>query len=136
MRNYGEGMINSVTSIRRKVDETPISQKVCRQKVVVSCYHLVTRCATGGECLSKDFDERPSGENVVNLSRSTAMWWSLDREERNGVAGKGSWRKRMPPCNGRDKATKGWKYLSRKVAHFQQVFPGENLFGRYYYWRC
>ncbi len=129
-------MLNSVTGIRRKVDDTPVNQKVCRQVVVVNAYHLVTRCAAGGECLSKDFVERQSGGNVVNLSRSTLKGWSPDREERDGAAGKGCWRKRMPPCNGGDRATGRWRYPGRKAAHFQRVFPGETLLGRDNHWGC
>jgi hypothetical protein len=123
-------MINSVTGIRRKVDETPVNQKVYRQVGALNCCLLVTRGAVGEECLSKDFVERQSGGNVVNLSHSTVRRWSPDCEERDGAAGKRCWRKRMLPCNGGDRATATWGYPSRKTAHFQRVFPEGNLLRR------
>jgi len=65
-----------------------------------------------------------SMRNTVNpMSRSREGAGGLVRAA-VGIAGIGSWRKRMPPCNGADKRCN--ITLLRKRAHFQPVVRDEN----------
>ncbi len=106
MRNRREDMINFVTRNRRKWMIRRQTKMACCQVAVVNRYRLVTCRAAGGECLSKDLVERQSRGNAVNPSCSIIETrWSSNRKERDGMAGKGCWRKRMLPCNGVDRAT-------------------------------
>lgn len=64
-----------------------------------------------------------SMRNTVNpMSRSHEGAGALARAA-VGIAGKGSWRKRTPPCNGADRRCN--ITLPRKRAHFQSVVRDE-----------
>jgi hypothetical protein len=57
----------------------------------------------------------------------------------DGAADKGGRRKRMPPCNGADRAAparRGREYPPRKGADFRLVLTEGKLLGRHNSWRC
>ncbi len=110
----------SYRQFQRAKDADRLSPKTATQSVVLRKAEHADTTAAGGEAGAKS--SVSSDANMVNLPPRLHGKAGRSARRAVGVAGRGCWRKRRPPCNRADRSQDA---PPRKRAHFQRVMADE-----------